>query len=296
MAAASSLGIADEPTEVPDDRQSIEPDDRVLLIVEDDDRFAPILLGLARERGFKGVVTARGDGVARAAVPADAITLDLRLPELDGWKVLDDLLKHDPATRHIPVHIISPRTSASARWSWSAIAHLTKPGRGRGARRGAGPLTSFAERKLRRLLVIEDDEVQRMAIVELIGNGDVETTGVAAGAEALAALAEQRYDCVVLDLGLPDMTGVALIERIRDATADSPVPIVIYTGKELTRARKPSCASWPRRSSSRTCARPSGCWTRRPCSCTALRLDSGRNGALSASCTAPTRSYGRQRC
>ncbi|HZO26297.1 MAG TPA: response regulator, partial [Chloroflexota bacterium] len=239
---ASAMGAprinagADEPAEVPDDRQAIEPDDRVLLIVEDDDRFARILLGLARERGFKGVVTHRGDsGVALARrFRPDAITLDLRLPELDGWKVLD-LLKHDPATRHIPVHIISATDQRQRALELGAIAHLTKPVERQALAEALDRLTSFAQQKLRRLLVVEDDQTQRMAIVELIGNGDVETTAVATGAEALAALDQQRFDCVVLDLGLPDMTGVSLIEQVRDATADAPVPIVIYTGKDLTR-------------------------------------------------------------
>jgi CheY-like chemotaxis protein len=226
---------ADDMPEVADDRQSIEPDDRVLLIVEDDARFATILLALARERGFKGVVTHRGDtGVALARrFRPDAMTLDLRLPELDGWKVLD-LLKHDPATRHIPVHIISATDQRQRALELGAIAQLTKPVERQALADALDRLTSFAARKMRRLLVVEDDETQRMAIVELIGNGDVETTPVATGAAALEALAQERYDCVVLDLGLPDMTGVELIERIRDATADAPVPVVIYTGKELT--------------------------------------------------------------
>jgi CheY-like chemotaxis protein len=235
-AVMAGTGLIEEEADVPDDRQSIEQDDRVLLIVEDDPRFARILLGLARERGFKGVVTGRGDtGVALARrFRPDAITLDLRLPELDGWKVLD-LLKHDPATRHIPVHIISATDQRQRALELGAIAHLTKPVERQALAEALDRLTSFAARKLRRLLVVEDDETQRMAIVELIGNGDVETTPVASGTEALAALAAEHYDCVVLDLGLPDMTGVSLIERIRDATADAPVPIVIYTGKELTR-------------------------------------------------------------
>jgi CheY-like chemotaxis protein len=146
-----------------------------------------------------------------------------------------DLLKHDPATRHIPVHIISATDQRQRSMELGAIAHLTKPVERQALADALDRLTSFAARKMRRLLIVEDDATQRMAIVELIGNGDVESTAVASGAEALDALAKEQYDCVVLDLGLPDMPGVTLIERIRDATADTPVPIVIYTGKELTR-------------------------------------------------------------
>jgi CheY-like chemotaxis protein len=221
---------------VEDDRAQIEPDDRVLLIVEDDVRFARILLDQARERGFKGLVATQGDtglALARRYRP-NAITLDLQLPELDGWKVLD-LLKHDPETRHIPIHVISVEDQRQRVLEFGAIAYLQKPASREGLADAFDRLAGFVERKLKRLLVVEDDVVQRDAIVELIGNGDVETTAVGTGAEALARLAQEPFDCVVLDLGLPDMAGVELIRRIKDETAHPTVPIIIYTGKELTR-------------------------------------------------------------
>ncbi|MCC6175591.1 MAG: response regulator, partial [Chloroflexi bacterium] len=225
-----------ESPEIQDDRHTIQADDRVLLIVEDDVRFARILLDVAHDRDFKAVVALQGDAalpLARRFRP-DAITLDLQLPEIDGWRVLD-LLKHDPTTRHIPVHIISVEEPRQRALEQGAIAQLRKPVDREGLSRAFDEIARFVDRGLKRLLVVEDDDVQRNAIVELIGNGDVETTAVKSGTEALEALAGDRFDCVVLDLGLPDMPGLDLIQRIRDAASQPTVPIVVYTGKDLTR-------------------------------------------------------------
>jgi CheY-like chemotaxis protein len=227
------------PGDLGDDRSDIKPDDLVLLIVEDDPTFARILLDRARERGFKGVVATRGDivpGAARQYRP-DAITLDLGLPDTDGWAVLDRL-KHDPATSHIPVHIISGLDDRQRGLRQGAIAYLHKPVTREALDEAFTGIRGFVERKVRRLLVVEDDEVQRNSIVELIGNGDVQTTAVRSGDQALAALASERYDCMVLDLGLPDMSGFELIERIRKQSNLTALPIVIYTGRELTKRQE----------------------------------------------------------
>jgi len=234
----SGVALNDAPA-IEDDRSAIQPDDRALLIVEDDVNFARILRDLARERGFKTIVTGRGDAglaLARHYRP-DAITLDLRLPELDGWKVLD-LLKHDAATRHIPVHVISATDQRQRALELGAIAHLTKPVERQGLSDAFDRLVGFVDRTPRRLLLVEDDEVQRNAVVELIGNGDVETTAVGTGAEALEAMGKERFDCVVLDLGLPDMEGVDLIQQLQALSAEAPVPVIIYTGKELSRSEE----------------------------------------------------------
>jgi CheY-like chemotaxis protein len=156
------------------------------------------------------------------------------LPELDGWKVLD-LLKHDPETRHIPVHVISAVDERQRVLEVGAIAHLRKPVSKDALAEALDSLKGFVDRDLRNLLVVEDDDVQRKAVVDLIGNGDVKTTAASTAAEALAALKERHFDCVVLDLGLPDMSGVQLIERIKRESANPSVPIIVYTGKELTR-------------------------------------------------------------
>ena len=221
---------------VPDDREAIGAGDRVLLIVENDLHFAPILLDAARHKGFKGVVATRGDvglALARQLKP-DAITLDIDLPELDGWSVLDRL-KHDPATRHIPVHIISVTSESLRGLKAGAIAHLSKPVTMEGLETALTTITGFIERKVRNLLVVEDNEVERRSIVELIGNGDVRTTAVATGAEALAVMAAQPFDCVVLDLGLSDISGFTLLETMRESATLSQIPVIVYTGRELTK-------------------------------------------------------------
>jgi HAMP domain-containing protein/CheY-like chemotaxis protein/signal transduction histidine kinase len=225
----------DEAVEVSDDRFAIFDGERVVLIVEDDINFAGILLDLAREKGFKGVIATRGDTaleLARKYKP-DAITLDLKLPDRDGWTVLDRL-KHDPNTSHIPVHIISGEEQRQRALHSGAITHLQKPVSRDDLASAFDSIATFAEKRVRKLLVVEDDEVQRMSIVELIGNGDVNTTAVETGEEALALLKEEPFDCMVLDLKLPDMTGFELIEKIQKELGRADLPIIIYTGKELT--------------------------------------------------------------
>jgi CheY-like chemotaxis protein len=219
---------------VADDRGDIGTGDRVLLIVEDDLTFARILLEMARARGFKGIATARAESalqLARQHRP-DAITLDLRLPDGDGWTVLDRL-KHDSRTRHIPVHIISVDEDERRGLQLGAIAYLRKPVSKDALESALGRMSEFVER-IKTLLIVEDDESQRKAIMELIGDGDVQTTAVSTGEEALQQLKAQRFDCMVLDLGLPDMSGFELLERIKQETQLRNLPIVIYTGKELT--------------------------------------------------------------
>jgi CheY-like chemotaxis protein len=220
--------------EVEDDRRTIQPGDRTLLIIEDDIVFARIILGLAREKGFKGLVALRGDtglAMARQYRP-DAITLDIGLPVIDGWNLLDRL-KHDSRTRHIPVHIISASEEERSRGlRLGALAVLQKPASRDALMDALGRVKGFIERPMKNLLVVEDDQRQRDSIVSLIGNGDVKSTSVGNGQEALAAMKEKYFDCVVLDLGLPDMTGLELIEAMK-AAGHTP-PIIVYTGKELT--------------------------------------------------------------
>jgi CheY-like chemotaxis protein/signal transduction histidine kinase len=227
------------PQGLSDDRHAIQPGDRVLLIVEDDESFGRILLGFARERGFKGVVAAggaQGLELARSLNP-DAITLDLRLPDMDGWVVLDRL-KHDVNTRHIPVHVISALDDERRGLDCGAIAYLQKPAEKDALEQALERIQTFLERRLKHLLVVEDDEVQRKAIVELIGEEDVATTAVDSAEAALKAIESQPFDCVVLDLKLPGMSGFDLMRAIRDRPASRRMPVIVYTGKELDRAEE----------------------------------------------------------
>jgi hypothetical protein len=211
----------------------------VLLIVEDDINFARILLDVARQQGFKCLVAQGGSAgltLAREFKP-DAIILDIRLPVMDGWTVLDRL-KHDPNTRHIPVHIISVEEGQQRGLQLGAIAYLQKPIANEALSQALSDIKGFVERRVKNLLVVEDDETQRQSIVDLIGNSDVSTTAVGSGAAALAALKAGHFDCLVLDLGLPDMTGFELIEQIKQDVSLSKLPIIVYTGKELTRTEE----------------------------------------------------------
>jgi hypothetical protein len=228
--------LSSESAAILDDRNDIESGDRVVLIVEDDISFANILLDLAREKGFKGLVATSGTmalALAQKYKPA-AITLDIRLPDRDGWTVLDRL-KHDPETSHIPVHIITVEEERQRALKQGAFNHVQKPVTHEDLTKAFEDIRDFAERRTRKLLVVEDDDVQRMSVVELIGNGDVHTTAVATGEEALNLLRDERFDCMVLDLRLPDMSGFDLIEKLQTDLGRYDLPIIVYTGKELTR-------------------------------------------------------------
>ncbi|HXI11493.1 MAG TPA: HAMP domain-containing protein [Thermoanaerobaculia bacterium] len=222
--------------QIPDDRDTIEPGDRVVMIVEDDLSFANILLDMAREKGFKALLAHRGETALTLAkrYRPDAITLDIALPDMEGWTVLDRL-KHDKDTRHIPVHIISSEDGGSRGLKLGAFAHLEKPVTKDSLDQAFANMKGFVEREHKSLLVIEDNEVQRNAIVELVGADDVNITAVGSGQEALDMLKEKSFDCIVLDLGLPDMSGTEFIEKMKNDLNIHEIPIVVYTGRELTK-------------------------------------------------------------
>ena len=235
--AAEDIPVDDNPLN--DDRALIEPGDRVLLIIENDMAFARILMDLGRQRQFRCLASVRGDvglQMARQHRP-DAITLDLELPGLDGWNVLDRL-KHDPSTRHIPVHVISVTDDPHRGMRLGAKTYVAKPSDPESLGEAFGVIREFSDRKMKTLLIIEDDEVQRGTLVELIGDGDVEITAVGSGGEAVGQLKEKRFDCIVLDLGPSDMSGFDLLEQMRADRALSQVPVIIYTGKDLSRSEE----------------------------------------------------------
>jgi len=210
--------------------------DRILLIIEDDVKFAKILIEMAHDKGFKAVVTTRGESgleLARRYVP-DAVTLDIALPDMEGWTVLDRL-KHEKATRHIPVHIISADEEAGRGMKLGAFAHLEKPVTKEKLDEAFSRIKGFVERPNKTLLVVEDNEAQRKGIVDLIGEADVEITAVGSGEEAFEVLRNKHFDCMVLDLGLPDMSGFEFIEKLKNELNIHDIPIVVYTGRELTR-------------------------------------------------------------
>ncbi|WP_211252207.1 HAMP domain-containing protein [Marinobacterium jannaschii] len=222
-------------SEVEDDRIDIKAGDRIVLIIEDDIAFARILLEKARSNGFKGVVATTGDAGLLCAQEyrPDAIILDIKLPIMNGWTVLDRI-KHDPKIRHIPVHIASVEDVRKRSLKQGAVSFLHKPLNDSCLKDIFVQIDSFQKQKLKQLLVVEDNDKQRAAIIDLIGNGDVHVTAVGTAKEARKLLSEQTFHCMVLDLVLPDEDGLSLIEAIKKDPALVNLPIIIYTGKELS--------------------------------------------------------------
>ena len=221
--------------EVPDDRDIMQAGDEVLLIVEDDPHYARVLLGLARDRGFKGLVAMRGADaldLARKHLPT-AISLDIFLPDMLGWTVLSQL-KQDATTRHIPVQIITVEEERQHGLERGAFAYLNKPLTTEGLEAAFDRIKQFAAPRVRRLLVVEDSPAEQLSIVELIAHDDVEITTVGTGEEALGAMRGQPFDCVVLDLRLPDISGFDLLAEMQLDPQLREVPIVVFTGKELS--------------------------------------------------------------
>jgi CheY-like chemotaxis protein len=219
-----------------DDRGLIAPGDPSVLIVEDDERFAKTLLDFAREKNFKGVVTHRGDSalsLARDYLPS-AILLDIDLPDIDGLTVLDRL-KRDPSTRHIPVHVMSAMRERERALRQGAISYINKPVNRDMLQEEFKRIQKFLMGGKRSLLVVEDDMAQRESIVSLIGDSDVRIVTVETGQAALEALGQQHFDCMVLDLTLPDVSGFDLLDQIGKLPAVRDLPIVIYTAAELSR-------------------------------------------------------------
>ncbi len=232
--AGAEVSSAPRP-EVLGDRDSVRPGDPVILIVERDDKFAAILLDLAHEKGFKALVTPAGNAaleLARRYKPV-AVTLDVRLPDTDGLVVLDRL-KRDPETRRIPVHIISVSEDQRRGLQLGAFAWLQKPVSKKALDDAFDRIRTLADTAVRSLLVVEDNEVERQGIVGLLGREGVEVTAVPTAEEALHALRARGFDCLVLDLRLPDMSGLALLEQIDAEMGLADLPVIVYTGKDLT--------------------------------------------------------------
>jgi HAMP domain-containing protein/signal transduction histidine kinase/CheY-like chemotaxis protein len=228
------------PDGIEDDREDIVPGDRTVMIIEDDTAFAKILLDMARDKGFKGIVSVDGKTAIEAAhiYQPDAITLDVNLPDLDGWAVLDRL-KHHPNTRHIPVHIISGIRERQQGLKAGAMAYLEKPVTKDALEESFNKIAQFIDQPVKRLLVVEDDENQRKSMVELIAHEDVEITAVGSASEALEKLSQGRFDCMVLDLGLSGGTsGFDLLEKVKADPTMNEIPIIIYTGKSLSQAEE----------------------------------------------------------
>ncbi|HKA13885.1 MAG TPA: response regulator, partial [Myxococcota bacterium] len=220
---------------IPDDRDALSLDDATLLIVEDDPHYARILLDLAHDNGFKVVVAHTGADaleLARRFEPS-AVSLDVFLPDMLGWTVLSEL-KQDPLTRHIPVQMVTLDEDRQHGLARGAFAFVTKPTSANGLDAALSRMKEFIAPRTKRLLVVEDNPAEQLSIGELLGDDDIWIRAVGTGEEALAALRDESYDCVVLDLRLPDISGFDVLEAIRDDAELRDIPVVVFTGKELS--------------------------------------------------------------
>jgi CheY-like chemotaxis protein len=221
---------------IPDDRYITESTDKTILIIEDDVELCKILLSLSREKGYKVILAHQGNtglSLARHHRP-DAIILDLKLPVMDGSDVLKQL-KNDPALRHIPVQIISGYDKRKESLEQGAFSFLKKPLDKEKTLSLFDKIEDFINRKMKKLLVVEDNKEQNSAIRELIGNNDVKSFAAYTGNEAYKMLEKEIYDCIIVDLGLPDMSGFELLEKIKENYALNKIPIIVYTGRDLNK-------------------------------------------------------------
>jgi signal transduction histidine kinase/HAMP domain-containing protein/DNA-binding response OmpR family regulator len=233
---ASPEATGTEASSIRDDRDAITDGDRVLLVIEDDLKFAEILMGMARDGGFKVVVATRGDtGLALAnELRPHAITLDIQLPVMDGFSVLDRL-KRNPRTRHIPVHVISVLDREQRGACIKAFAYLEKPVTKEALEGALAHMSDFIQRSARFLLLVEDDGRQSTSMAELFADDEDVLISVAHTArEALEALETNEFDCLVLDLLLPDADGVSLLEEIKLQERFRDLPVIVYTNRDLS--------------------------------------------------------------
>jgi len=227
------------PIEMEDDRERVTPNSRLVLVIEDDPRFAAILRDLAREMNFLCVVThTANDGLAAAALyHPRAILLDVNLPDHSGLGVLDQL-KHNTHTRHIPVHILSVADHAQEALERGALGYDLKPVKRTQVVEALQRLEAKFSQSMRHVLVVEDDARQRESIRQLLHSESVLITAVETGAEALAELKDTTFDCMIMDLSLPDLTGYELLKRMSEQDEVSFPPVIVYTGRSLTPAEE----------------------------------------------------------
>jgi signal transduction histidine kinase/DNA-binding response OmpR family regulator/CHASE3 domain sensor protein len=225
-----------QPPSFADDREQAPDARRTVLVVEDDAGFASILYDLAHELGYRCLVAhdaREGCELAFRHLP-DAVLLDILLPDETGLAVLQRL-KEDPRTRHIPVHALSAEDRSEPALQMGAIGYARKPASREDLQGVFRRLENKLSQKLKRVLLVEDDVRQQESVIALIGDGDIEITAVSRGAEALAELAESVFDVMIIDLKLPDMTGQELLHRMAAGEGRSFPPVIVYTGRNLTR-------------------------------------------------------------
>ncbi len=231
----SNVAVAEQESRLEDDRNNLQEGDAVLLIVEDDPHYGRVLCDLSRDKGFKVLVAQSGAealALAREYGP-NAISLDVFLPDMLGWTILNHL-KQDAKTRHIPVQMLTLDEDRHHGLSRGAFSFVTKPTSTEDLDAALTRIRDYSQPRRKRLLVVEDNPAEQLSICELLGHKDIDIETVDSGAAALAALHDSSYDCVVLDLRLPDMTGFEVLEQLRVTPKLQDLPVVVFTGRELT--------------------------------------------------------------
>ena len=221
--------------QIPDDREDLKKDDAILLIVEDDPHYARLLRDLSRDKGFKTLVASRGMEaleLAREFHPT-AVSLDVFLPDMLGWTVLNHF-KQDPAMRHVPIQMLTMDEDRQHGLASGAFAYVNKPATPDELETAFARIKEYTSARRKRLLVVEDDPREQLSIEELLGYNDIDVQIAATGEQALDAVTQESFDCVVLDLRLPDMSGFDVLERFREIPTLSNLPVVVFTGKDLS--------------------------------------------------------------
>jgi CheY-like chemotaxis protein/signal transduction histidine kinase/CHASE3 domain sensor protein len=232
---AAPLARARRSQKLEDDRDASRDARRMLLVVEDDESFARILRDLSREMGFRSLVAGTAEealALAKEHMPS-AIILDVGLPDQSGLSVLDRL-KRDTQTRHIPIHIVSAGDHAQTALSLGAVGYMLKPVKREQLVDVLKKLEDRLSQRMHRILIVEDDPLQREAVGKLLTSHDVETVTAGTAAECLARLRSQTFDCMVLDLTLPDASGYSLLETLSQEESYSFPPVIVYTGRDLS--------------------------------------------------------------
>ncbi len=221
---------------IPDDREELEDDDTVILIIDDDAKFAQVVMNECHSKGFKCLASATGEEGLELAEKYQprAILLEIMLPGIDGWTVLG-MLKDQSGLRHVPVQIISVvEDDSSHAQKRGAIGYLQKPVTQDELKQVLTRIEDIFSRKVKNLLVVEDDRIVRKSIVKLLGDDDVYTDDIGTGKETFEKLKAKRYDCMILDLGLPDMSGIELLDMLAKSEEVVIPPVIIYTSRELS--------------------------------------------------------------
>ncbi len=227
------------PEDVEDDRNSLQPDDKVILIIEDDTYFAKTLLDFTRKRNYKGLVAVRGDvgiEMAQKYKPL-AILLDIQLPIKDGWQVMDEL-KSNPTTKPIPVHIMSSLSAKRQSLQKGAVDFINKPFALEHMKQIFEKLEHALSKNPKKVLIVEENQQHAQALSHFLSSASLQTIVASNISDSIEALHQKEVDCVILDMGIPDKNAYETLETIKKSNGLENLPIIIFTGKNLSKGEE----------------------------------------------------------